>query len=106
VDSHTLICSFKEAPSLPWQHVRGKDMVKAVQHAVEALGLLENGYNIKTISSHSLHAGRATALYINEKDALTIQHAGRWMGTTKKLSILSVISLSLMRTKKTHTGSV
>jgi len=50
----TLICSFQEAHSLPWQHMRGKDMVRAVQHAVESLGLLKNGYNVKRISSHSL----------------------------------------------------
>jgi len=50
----TLICSFREASSLPWQHVRGKDMVTAVQHAVASLGLLNNGYDVKRIGSHSL----------------------------------------------------
>jgi len=78
----TLICSFREAPSLPWQHVRGKDMVKAVQQSVKALGLLGRGYNIKRIGSHSLRAGGATALFINKKDAMTIQRAGRWTSST------------------------
>ncbi len=78
----TLICSFYEAPSLPWQHIRGKDMVKAVQQAVKALGLLGSRYKIKWIGSHSLRAGGATALYINKKDAMTIQRAGRWTSTT------------------------
>jgi len=81
-DPQTLICSFREARSLPWQHVRGKDMVKAVQHAVESLGLLNQGYKVKRIGSHSLRSGGATALFINKKDALTIQRAGRWTSTT------------------------
>jgi len=78
----TLICSFHEATSLPWQHICGKDMVKAVQKAVKALGLLGSGYKIKQIGSHSLCAGEATTLYINKKDAMTIQCTGRWTSTT------------------------
>jgi len=48
----------------------------------QALGLLGNGYNLKWIGSHPLWAGGATALYINKKDALAIQCAGRWTSTT------------------------
>jgi len=49
---------------------------------VDGVPELRNEYKIKWIGSHLLCAGRATALYINKKDALTIQRAGRWMSTT------------------------
>jgi len=54
---------------------------KSCPALVEVLGLLDNGYNVKRIGSHSLRSGGATALFINKKDALTIQRAGRWTST-------------------------
>jgi len=105
-DPQTLICSFQEAWSLPWQHVQGKDMVKAVQDLVKALGLLWNGYNLKRISSHLLWVGRATAIFIKKTDALTIQCAGRWMSTTFMDYIhgqLDVTTLGLTQAMSTQT---
>jgi len=97
----TLFCSFCEATLLPWQHVHGK----AVQQLVQALGLLGNGYKIKQIGSHSLHAGGATDLFINKKDAMTIQRASRWTSTFMDYihSQLDVITHGLAQAMSTQT---
>jgi len=79
---NTLLCSFRKAPTLPWQHIQGKDMVQAVKHGVAATGLQRRGYKLDKVGSHSLQLGGATALFINSHDTLTIQRAGRWTGST------------------------
>jgi len=78
----TLICSFREATTLPWQHVRSNDILQAVKHAIPALKLEDNGYDADLVGTHSLRSGGATALFINKHDVLTIQRAGRWTGST------------------------
>jgi len=78
----TLLCSFRDAPTLPWQHVWGKDMVRAIEDRVVATGLQRRGYQLDKVRSHSLRSGGATALFINRHDILTIQRAGCWTGST------------------------
>jgi len=78
----TLICSFHKAVSLPWQHVCSKDMVKAVQQLVEALGPFRQWLQPK-MDWYPPSLGRWSHSPLhNKKDALTIQCAGRWTSTT------------------------
>ncbi len=81
-NTNTLICAFKEEKSLSWQHVRSQDIVKAVQEAVPAMPQHSRRFDTARIGSHSLHAGGATAMFLNDFTAVQIQRAGRWTSTT------------------------
>jgi len=80
--SKMLICAFQESKSMAWQHVRSQDIVKAVQDAVKFLGTEDDGLDVVQVSSHSLQAGGAMALYITKHSTLEIQCAGRWTSMT------------------------
>lgn len=54
------------------------DINRAVRRAVTALGLHRNGLHKTDVSSHSLRAGGAMAMYLNDVPATTIQKLGRW----------------------------
>jgi len=81
-DPSTLICAFKEAKSLPWQHVRSQDIVRAVQEAIPVTSQHSRRFDMARIGSHSLRAGGAMAMYLNNFSAIQIQRAGRWTSTT------------------------
>jgi len=78
----TLICAFKDAPSLPWQHVRSTDIGKVVKDAISAVGLGHSRFEKAEVGTHSLRAGGAMAMYLNNHSTLEIQRAGRWTSTT------------------------
>jgi len=78
----TLICAFKDAPSLPWQQVRSQDIVNVVKDALPAVGLKNSRFERSDVGSHSLRAGGAMALYLNSHTTLEIQRAGRWTSAT------------------------
>jgi len=78
----TLICAFRESPTMAWQHVRSKDMVKAVKDAVKIKKTKDNGFVESKVGSHSLRAGGAMALYITKHSVIEIQWAGRWTSMT------------------------
>jgi len=77
-----LICAFRESKLMAWQHVRSKDIVKAVQDAVKILGTDDDGFDIAQVGSHSLRAGGSMALYITKHSTMEIQHAGHCTNTT------------------------
>ena len=78
----TLICAYKDSPELQWQNVRSKDIVQAVKDGLKACRSAIRNLPIDRVGSHSLRAGGAMALFINDKDAMTIQRAGRWTSNT------------------------
>jgi len=78
----TLICAFKEAPSLPWQQIQSTDIMKVVKDAIPAIQLGNLHFEKLEVGSHSLRAGGAMALYLNNHSMLEIQRAGRWTSTT------------------------
>jgi len=78
----TLICAFKEERSLPWQHVHGQDIVKAIQEAILAMHQHSCHYDLACIGSHSLRAGGMVAMSLDDYSAVQIQHAGCWTSTT------------------------
>ena len=49
-----LICAFKEAPSLPWQHVQSTNIVKVVQDSIPAVQLGKLRFVKSEVGSHSL----------------------------------------------------
>jgi len=58
----TLVCTFKESPSLAWQTVWSADIVCTVKQAVMARCLdNEGGYPLKQVGLHLLRAGGAMA---------------------------------------------
>eukprot|EP00957_Ditylum_brightwellii_P075461 5735197-Ditylum_brightwellii.AAC.1 len=56
--------------------IRDKDITAAVWYAVAGCGLLERGFKLSQVGSHSLQAGRAMALKLNEIDETTIKKLG------------------------------
>jgi len=91
----TLICSFKEAPSLPWQQVRSQDIVNVVKDALPAVGLNNSRFKRSDVGSHSLRARGAMALYLNSHTTLEIQRAGRWTSATFLEYIHSQLSATM-----------
>jgi len=80
---NTLICTFKEVQSMDWQFVRSADIIRAIKDMVIALRLTTDyGYPLSKLGSHSLRAGGAMALYLNQRSTLEIQRAGHWTSDT------------------------
>jgi len=77
-----LICAFWVSPKMAWQHAHSKDMVKAVKDAVEIKKSKDNDFDESKVSSHSLQAKGAMALYITKHSVIEIQWAGCWTSTT------------------------
>ena len=55
-----------------------QDINNAIKHAVTALELRQHGLAASDVSSHSLRAGGAMAMYLNDVPATTIRKLGRW----------------------------
>ena len=66
----------------PGLHVTSTNVVSAVRTAVEASGLLTQGYCLKQVVAHSLRASGAMALKLNGYDKTDIMKFGRWSSTT------------------------
>ena len=75
------ICAFSRQGAT-WDTVRDKDITAAVRYAVAGCGLLERGFKLSQVGSHSLRAGGAMALKLNGIDETTIKKLGRWSGNT------------------------
>ncbi len=78
----TLLCAFRDSPKVAWQHVRSNDILITMKRAVPLCSEYIRNYDVKKIGTHSLRSGGAMALYMNKRDALTIQRAGRWTSNT------------------------
>jgi len=74
----TLLCAYKNKQGEPFLHITSTQIVKAVRHAVLITGNFATGFETAKIGSHSLRAGGAMALYLQNYDATTIQKLGRW----------------------------
>ena len=64
------------------KHMTNEHINNIVKKSVLALGLNENGYSAKLVSSHSLRAGGAMAMKLNGIDRDTIRKVGRWSSDT------------------------
>ena len=75
-----------------WQQVTANDISKAIKLAAGAIGLFNLGYEPEDVSSHSLRAGGAMAMHINDVDVVTIRKMGRWKSDTFLMYIHEQIS--------------
>ena len=57
-------------------------ITKAIRTAAVAIGLDKKGFPTKSLSSHSLRAGGATAMHLNGISSSTIRKMGRWSSDT------------------------
>jgi hypothetical protein len=62
--------------------LRTTDINSAIKAAVIYLGLRKYGFNPDQISSHSLRAGGAMSLHLNNQSSATIRLMGRWTSDT------------------------
>jgi len=81
--------------------------MKVVKDAVLAPDLWNSRFSKEEVGLHSLCAGGAMALYINQCSALEIQRAGRWTSTTFLEYIhsqLAITSQGLAQAMSTETS--
>ena len=88
----TPIYYYKQFLHLSWKQVNPTEINKAVKHAAGAVGLYNLGYSQDDVSSHSLRAGGAMAMHINNIDTITIRKMGRWKSNTFLMYIHEQIS--------------
>eukprot|EP00957_Ditylum_brightwellii_P115001 8771945-Ditylum_brightwellii.AAC.1 len=69
------ICAFSRQGAT-WDTIRDKDVTAAVWYTVAGCGLLEQGFKLSQVGSHSLWAGGAMALNLNDIDETTIKKLG------------------------------
>jgi hypothetical protein len=80
------------------------NITTAVKTAVKATGLVEHGFPLTCVSSHSLRAGGAMAMHLNKIDRDTIRKMGRWSSDTFLMYIHEqILAFSLGVSKKMST---
>lgn len=60
------------------EHISSKEMVKALQAAVESIGEDTLGIKKEDIGTHSIQSGAAIAMYLGDCPVFTIMMIGRW----------------------------
>jgi hypothetical protein len=91
-NSKTLISTYFESAVCRGKFMRATDINSALKpavtrldmkkHAVTRLDMKKHGFQVAQIRSHSLRAGGAMALYLNNIPTHTIQKMGRWSSDT------------------------
>ena len=76
-DPTTTLSTFVD-PKGQTKHIRSSAITAAVKEAARELNLAKQGIPPEQVSSHSLRAGGAMALYLNGADEVTIKKQGRW----------------------------
>jgi len=90
-DSTALSTYFESAQSRGRQ-LHSHEITSAVRRAVHTLNLARNGLTPASVGSHSLRAGGAMAMYLNNVPHDTIRKLGRWKSDTFLLYIHEQIS--------------
>ena len=75
-----------------WQHVKADQISTLLKWAAGEHGLYTRGYTPEDVSSHSLRAGGAMALFLNGASTITIRKMGRWRSDTFLMYIHEQIS--------------
>jgi hypothetical protein len=81
-DTNTIISTFFESEFHNGKLMRGSDINGAIKAAVDRLDLKKHGFQVSQINSHSLRAGGAMALHLNNIPTHTIRKMGRWSSDT------------------------
>jgi hypothetical protein len=88
----THIYHYKESSHRHWKYIDARQINSTLKEAANVIGLYKLGYTRDDISSHSLHAGGAMAMYLNGVPTTTIQKQGRWKSNTFLMYIHEQIS--------------
>jgi hypothetical protein len=83
------------------------DINALIKSAVSLLGLDNEGFPTKAVSSHSLRAGGAMAMHLNNNDRDKIRKQGRWSSDTFLMYIheqISAFSAGLVTKMSTEIG--
>lgn len=78
----TPISLYMSHPGTGPHHITDRDIIKTVRRAVTRVGILQQGYKLDHVGSHSLRAGGAMALTLNGFDENTIKKMGCWSSNT------------------------
>eukprot|EP00957_Ditylum_brightwellii_P046784 3550683-Ditylum_brightwellii.AAC.1 len=80
-DHNMPLCAYDKQHG-KWCTVKDRHITEAVTFAVMGCGLLERGYKLAKVGSHSLQTGGAMTLKLNGIDDATIKKMGPWSGDT------------------------
>ena len=70
-------------------------ILQAVKKAVRDTGLLNRGFDIDRVGTHSLRSGGAIAMILNGVSETVVKKLGRWGGATFQIYIhTQIMSLS------------
>ena len=81
-DDNALLGSYYPRPLHGRRHITYDDINKHLKHTAKAMNLQQYNIPPERISSHSLRAGGALALYLNGTPAMSIRLMGRWSSDT------------------------
>ena len=87
-----IISTYYAAQTRSARPLQAQDMNKLVKSAVSLLGLDKKGFPPAAVSSHSLRAGGAMAMHLNNIDRDKIRKQGRWSSDTFLMYIHEQIS--------------
>jgi hypothetical protein len=79
---NTIISTYFTSGSRTGKLMRGSDINCALKAAVTKLNMKQHGFQVAQISSHSLRAGGAMALHLNNVPTHTIRKMDRWSSDT------------------------
>ena len=79
---NTIISTYFDSAIRPGKLMRATDINSALKAAVLRLDMKKHGFQVAQISSHSLRAGGAMALHLNNIPTHTIRKMGRWSSDT------------------------
>jgi len=103
----TFLSTYYPKPNRPGlrHQVNDKDITKAIRTAAKYIGLYQQGYKSKQVSSHSLRAGGAMALSLTGATKYQIMKMGRWSSDTFLMYIheqITAIADGLSKHMSTH----
>ena len=99
-DQTTIISTYFTHPHAQPRMLTANEMTRAVRIAVADLGLERNGLSPAQVGSHSLRAGGAMAMYLNNVPHDTVRKIGRWQSDTFLMYIHEQIAAFAHRVSK------
>jgi hypothetical protein len=88
----TAIYNYSHPLYTDWCTISSQHINHTLKQAGASIGLYKLGYTEGDVSSHSLRAGGAMAMHLNNIDPSTIQKMGRWKSNTFLMYIHEQIS--------------
>ena len=105
-DTTTPIAAYQPKPHADLKYVHSSHINTQVKDLVEQLGYTSCGFDRRSVSSHSLRAGGAMAMKLNNIDRDTIKKFGRWSSDTFLMYIHEQISAFSAGVSKKMTNNI